>query len=278
MEWGFSVMDWSPLIQELLGRLSGSPVGWAVLKNHEALPRLDGDIDCAVPRNEWDGFTDEVVRIGHAAGVGVAICEHWPGVRAHFFVPREAPEGFIALEVAAFDSVWWRGRPIVTADDLIAQRFLDQRGFWRLRDGYEAGVLFLCNAMHFDGSRDEEAIAKRRILEKARADPKAFTSFLKRATGPLGARAGDIFLRGSWSRGMVALLELTSVLLALTHPLRFASRSSAKFRRRSGRMCALVTPRGPRREIGARGDEWLDLLARDHAVVGMATREAHEGG
>lgn len=252
---------WAPVVSSLLPALADRVAGWAVLKNHEPLPAVSGDIDTCLVRARWDDFlralADELRPWG---GHTIVACDHYLGVRL-VFVASTVPgdRSGACLEVDLADGVWWKGRRLAPASAILAAAVKDPRGFLRASAGWEAAVLLTLSALDRTGRLREEVVASRRIREKASEDPVGFVAAMTTFHGRAGAVGAERFLDDRWIAG--------AGLAVIRHrmgsdPFAWGSRPAAFARRK-----AMSHWRGLPRTVGDDPEPWLARVGRGHLCL-----------
>lgn len=245
-------------MSSLLPTLSARVAGWTVLKNHEQLPVVTGDIDTCLAPERWDDLVDGLADVLQPWGTcGIVVCDHYMGVRLLFvasmtgLVPSQT-----ALEIDLADGVWWKGTRLAPASSVVDDAVWDPRGFRRSADGWEAAVLLTRSAVRRDGGLRAAVVVARRIREKAAADGDGFRTAMVRLHGPQGAAAAERFMSDRWSSRVGR--ELLRHRMT-RDPLGWPARSVAFARRKAMRHW-----RGLPREIGRDPERWLKRIGRGH--------------
>jgi hypothetical protein len=257
---------WTPLVSSLLPTLSVRVRGWTVLKNHDHLPAVTGDIDTCLAPERWDDFVDALAgALEPWGGHEIVTCDHYVGVRLVFVArvtgPTRSPT---ALEIDLADGVWWKGSRLVAADAIADEAVADPRGFRRSADGWEAAVLLTRSAMRRDGALRTGVVDARRIREKATADAEGFRTAMSRLHGPSGADAAERFLSDRWTAWVgLGLRRHLSGTDRAGWPMR-----TAAFARRK----AMRHWRGLPREVGDDPERWLERVGRGHACRRVESR------
>jgi hypothetical protein len=245
---GDHASSWAPVVSSILPLLTELLPGWAVLKNHQRLPEVTGDVDLCVPRAGWDAFLDGYLRALAATGsYAVASCDHYLGVRLVFAASLDRPRAR-ALEVDLADGVWWKGTRLLGGAELAGYAIGDPRGFRRLPEGVEAAYR-LTIGLH---ERHGDAALRARAL----ADPGNFRHAMLAMHGRAGARAAARFLTGEWPplRGLplIGRRAFRAAASPLARPAAFARRKAMRHWR--------GLPRGVEGSAAA----WLELVSPGH--------------
>lgn len=232
--WTMRLTSWTPVVERLLADLGRSPHPWAIMKNHERLPALVGDIDLCLARQHWNAFTRVIdASLGQSMGsFRIVSCDHFIGVRLIFIVPASGPvPERRALEVDLADGVWWKGTLLCPAERVIGD-FVTHREEElapHTRAGFQAALTLTVSAIHRDGTLDEDEIDRKQILVKAKEEPDVFLRAMKALHGPAGVGAAQAFLGGGWTPSIGRALiagRMRRSPLAYRRAIRFLQRKS----------------------------------------------------
>ncbi|MGH9319851.1 MAG: hypothetical protein ACRD3V_08165 [Vicinamibacteria bacterium] len=231
-----------------------------MMKNHERLPVLFGDVDLCLGREHWDAFTDAIGASLEAIGSFKLIdCDHFLGVRLIFVVPSSepAPEEK-ALEIDLADGVWWKGTPLCSAECVLSEFVASPETFApHTRVGFQAALGLTVSGITRAGALDREAIENRDVHAKAREEPVIFAAAMEAFHGAAGRPAAQAFIQGGWSPA--------TGLTLIAHRMR---RSAIPFDRMVylARRKAMGHWRGlPRRVPGSTAD-WLTRTVPGHRI------------
>jgi hypothetical protein len=247
------------LAASILRNLPQPGQAWAVLKNHDGLPHVSGDIDLCAGRGDWSRVTGAIKEQADELGKHVAVaCDHYLGVRLIFIVPisRRPVE---VLEIDLADGIWWKGTQLLTAEMALRTAGQGRHGHPVVSRGVEAAFLLTVYAIGRAGELDQAVVASKGVLWKAQLDEQGFVRTMALLHGPSGVEAASAFLSGRWRarRGMALIVGRWR--RSTRHPAR---RTAAFVHRKSVGHC-----RGVPRELGGSLDRWIDRIAPGHDVV-----------
>ncbi len=253
-------VEWTTAVAVLLAELSRRIPEWAVLKNHERLPMVTGDIDACAPRARWDDVLSCVLDVlGQRGRHVVVICDHYLGVRLLFAARLDHPSGR-ALEMDLADGLWWKGHQLLPARSLLEHATWDTREFRRLTAGAEAAVLLTLSGMRRSGGLAAGTSAVVRAREKARMEPYTFVEVMAAAHGIAGRRAARRFLRGAWSTP-------TGAALVGRRALRGPAAAVRRVVAFGGRKVAGHWRGGLPRAVGGDPGRWLERVGTAHTCL-----------
>lgn len=252
---------WSGIVAHLLPELTERVPGWVVLKNHEGLPEVTGDIDLCVDRSRWDSFTDQALRVLSRLGdFSVVCCDHFPDLRLVFVVDiGRSSASASALELDLVDGIWWKGHRLLPAPEVAALAHDDRRGFRYASPGTEAAFHLTVESLGRLGSLKTAARHFSRIRDLAGQDEEGFLHAMERMHGRAGARAARHFMAGTWG-------PIEGWLLIAR---RIGRGPSGLYRRAAhwiGRK-ALRHWRGLPRDVAHGTEEWLARVGRGHRII-----------
>src|SRR4029453_6081679 len=148
--------SWTPAVERLLSDLAQGPWPWAVMKNHEQLPVVVGDIDLCLAREHWNAVPRALSGSLDPPGpFKIVSCDHFLGVRLIFIVPGSGPvPERRALEIDLADGVWWKGTPLCPADRVIEGFVTYQEGdpAPHTNVGFQAALRLTVAAIRRDGA------------------------------------------------------------------------------------------------------------------------------
>lgn len=252
---------WTPVVASLLPTLSVRLPGWVVLKNHERLPEVSGDIDTCLDRHRWDDFTRTLADVVRSWGPhAIVACDHYVGVRLLFVASMVSGDRTArCLEIDLADGIWWRGTHLAPASAIAAFAVPDRRGFLRTTDGWEAAVVLTLSGLGRTGALRESTVRSRRVRERASGDRAGFVAAMAALHGRAGAVGAERFLEDRWgvSTGLGLVLHRMGA-----DPLDGPSRAVAFARRK-----AMSHWRGLPRTVGDDPERWLRRVARGHASL-----------
>lgn len=249
---------------ELLRSFTEAAPGWAVWKNADSFLAGRGDVDSVCPRAEWPQLTRRFADWASARGFdGVIECPHLPGALLLAAVDRA---GGRVLEVDVWDTLTYRGAPLVSAAGLTSLFTDDAREFRRLRAGAE-GLLLLHYAALRRGRLDRRALASRRVPELLRADPEGArqAAGLFRSGRRAALAAATAVEEGRWGRRNGLAVEARAFLRALAAPRTLAGR--LRFRV-VWRRCPVVATGAGRRLAEGEFAGWLATVESTHTLRG----------
>jgi hypothetical protein len=194
--------SWTPIVERLLTELCSGPAHWAVMKNHERLPLLFGDIDLCLGKEHWDAFTSAIaVSLAAMGSFKLISCDHFLGVRLIFVVPdSDPPPEQKALEIDLADGVWWKGTPLCSADRVVSE-FVSLSGSLapHTREGFQAALSLTVSGISRGGTLDGKAVHRRDVSSKARQEPEVFIAAMEGFHGAAGKRAAEAFIHDEWT-------------------------------------------------------------------------------
>ncbi len=256
---------WSPVAEAVLERLSADADHWMVLKHHERLPEVTGDIDLCVPRAEWDK-TLEVIRaeLGELGDFAITYCEHWPHARLMFIAPRHVgDEPMRILQIDLIDGVLWRGMQLAPAAALLSDhQTVSDAGGVRLphsSSGLRAALFLTAYGIEGSGRLSGAVIEAKAVGALAREDPDGFITAMRKCHGRVGTLAARRFLADRWSRHQGLVLHTRRLLRRPVEHFRLAR--AAVERRRRGHWRRLS------RDLPGGLPEWLSVHAGGHPVT-----------
>jgi hypothetical protein len=247
------------LAASILRNLPQPGQAWAVLKNHDGLPHVSGDIDLCAGRGDWSRVTGAIKEQAHELGKHVVVaCDHYLGVRLNFVVPvsRQPVE---VLEIDLADGIWWKGAQLLSAEMALRTAEEGRHGYPVVSRGVEAAFLLTVHALGRAGELDQAVVASKGVLWKAQRDEPEFLRTMALLHGQSGVEAATAFLSGRWRGSHGIRLIVGRWRRATRHPAR---RSAAFLQRKSIGHC-----RGVPRELGGSLDRWIDRIAPGHDVV-----------
>jgi hypothetical protein len=256
---------WTPVAELILERLSRDVEQWMVLKHHDQLPEVSGDIDLCVPHTEWER-TFAVIKsaLDELGEFGITYCEHWPHARLMFIAPLPAGDAPArVLQIDFIDGVLWRGVQVAPATELLAgHRTESDVGGIRLPHssaGLRAALFLTAYAVQASGRLSTEAVEAEGIVSLARADPDGFTRAMQTCHGRVGALAARRFLDGRWSRHLGLVLHARRLL---GRPVDHLGLAEAGVTRRSRGHWRRIS-----RDLPGGRAEWMSVHASGHPVV-----------
>jgi hypothetical protein len=254
--------SWTIVVERLLVDLGQGPWPWAIMKNHEHLPAVVGDVDLCLAREHWDAFTRAIeTSLGPMGPFRLIWCDHFIGVRLIFIVPASGPvPGRRALEVDLADGVWWKGTLLCPADRVIGDfvSHLEGEPGPHTSAGFQAALRLTVSAIRRDGRLDRDEVEEKQIVVKARSEPAIFLRAMDALHGPAGVRAAQAILGGRWTASAGRDLIVGRI-----------RRSSFAYRRA---ICFLQRKtqghwRGLPRYVPDSAAHWLALVSRGHELV-----------
>lgn len=253
--------SWTDTVAVLLPTLSERMPDWTVLKNHERLPEVTGDIDLCLDRSRRDAFTRELVDLLRSEGdFSVVWCDHFPDLRLVFVIDNDLPAGQgSALELDLADGVWWKGRRLMAASEVVRRATKDPRGFRCASPGTEAAFHLTVESLSRWGRLRTTARHFPRIKELAERDEEAFVDAMHRMHGAIGRRVARRFLGGAWSPLDGWLVVVRRIARG---PAGFLRRGTSWLRRRR-----MGHWRGLPRTMPHGAEEWLARVGPGHRVV-----------
>lgn len=251
--------SWTQLVAAVLPRMRERMPEWAVLKNHESLPCVTGDVDLCVDHSQWNAFTYHLLDILSEFGDYAAVfCDHFVGVRLIFMVRRNDSLSASVLEVDLADGIWWKGHRVLDARDVITLARDDPRGFRCATPGTEAAFHLTVETLGRLGSLKQTARHFRRTRELAGRDAKGFAASMTLMHGVIGADAARRFLEGSWNSFEGLLLIVRRMGRGPLGLYRRAIYWTSRRRHLHWRSLPRRVPHGI--------DEWLSRVGRGHPV------------
>jgi hypothetical protein len=254
---------WTSVAATVLERLAEDSADWMVLKHHERLPEVTGDIDLCVAREEWDRTLGVIAAaLGDLGEFAITDCDHWPHVRLTFTTPLhigDVPTRILQIDL--IDGVLWRGVQLAPATALLADhRIAGDPGEIppaRSSAGLRA-ALFLTYAVQASGRLSAAALAAEGVEGLAREDPEGFVQAMRRCHGRVGTRSARHFLAGTWKRHEGLALHARRLLRQPADHLRLGRASIERRRRGHWRRISRDLPRGL--------SEWMSVHASGHRV------------
>jgi hypothetical protein len=247
------------LAASILGNLPQPGRAWAVLKNHDDLPRISGDIDLCTGREDWSRVTGAIREQANELGKhAVVACDHYIGVRLNFIVPisRRPVE---VLEIDLADGIWWKGTQLLSAEMALRTAEEGRHRHPVVSRGVEAAFLLTVHAIGRAGELDQAVVASKGVLWKAQHDEQGFVRTMALLHGASGVEAASAFLSGRWRARYGMALIVGRWRRASRHPAR---RSAAFLHRKAVGHC-----RGELRELRGSVDRWIDRIAPGHDVL-----------
>lgn len=251
---------WTETVGVLLPELSERMPDWVVLKNHERLPEVTGDVDLCVDRRRWEAFTEHLLGVLSRLGnFSVVWCDHYPDLRVVLVVDTSSSPRRSALELDLADGIWWKGHRLLDASEVLDRASPDLRGFRCASPGTEAAFHLTVESLTRTGGLKTSARHFPRIQGLALRDEEVFVGAMGGMHGAAGRRAARRFLEGTW--GTLDGLLLVARRIA-RGPTGFLRRAASWVRRRRMRHW-----RGLPREIPEGTNEWLARVGPGHRVV-----------
>jgi hypothetical protein len=252
---------------------------WLVYKNAASSFYGSGDVDSLGRRDVWPAVTEEFLIWAGQRGLGpVVICNHVPPVLFLIAVPDES-ETFLEMDVS--HGRLWRGSRLFDVEDASELAEMDELGFRKLRAGAEGLFKFAFNGFGWSGRPDWGALHGKGILDQLWRDPDGVHRAARISGLPVGPalRAVRAALRGSWDYTAVQMLQASSAIRSLRHPVSLTHRIPQTLRFRRGRpICDVLTPiLHEGRRIPRDRAAWLDALARSHQVIPSRSSPAFAG-
>jgi hypothetical protein len=252
--------SWTPIAEHLLTDLGGGPWPWAVLKNHEHLPVVLGDMDLCVAARHHDAFTRAIASSLRPMGTLRMIhCDHFLGVRLIFVVPAVgAAPGNRALELDLADGVWWKGTPLCSAERIISD-FVVRSGddpAPHTRVGFQAALSLTVSGIRRDGSLDTRLVQRRGLRPRAENESEVFVAAMELLHGEAGVSGARAFLSGEWTAaaGLRIIARRTKRSAIPPYP-RLTHFVSRKIHRHW---------RGLPRVVSGSTDDWISRISRGH--------------
>jgi hypothetical protein len=259
-----TLSSWRPVAEPLLAALRTGPWPWAVMKNHEHLPNVPGDIDLCVAKEHWDAFTRGIVGSLNEIGIfGIVDCDHFVGVRLIFIVPAAgpAPEGK-ALEVDLADGVWWKGTLLCPPERILSAfvTHVENGSVPHTRVGFQAALTVTVSGIGHDGVLHLQERKRGEVERKAWQEPETFARAMEVFHGPVGVTAAEAFLTGTWTAALGRSL-IANRMKRSGFP---RQRASNFIRRKMSRHW-----RGLPRNVSDPTTDWLARTSRGHRVLGQ---------
>src|SRR5919109_5368740 len=181
---------WTRVVARILPDMRREVSRWTVLKNHDSLPTVPGDIDLCLHRSDWELFTQHLGKaLSQCGNFMMLVCDHYLGVRLVFVVPTDRPYVDSALELDLADGIWWKGHQLVEAAEIVRAGLDDPRGFKGAPPGTEAGFHLTIQVLDRFGRLRQGARPFQRLDDLAHQDPFGFCAAMERMHGPIGRRA-----------------------------------------------------------------------------------------
>jgi hypothetical protein len=254
--------SWTPVVERLLYDLNHGPWSWAVMKNHEQLPVVVGDIDLCVAERQWNAFTQAIgMSVNSVDSFKIVSCDHFLGVRLIFIVPSSGPvPDRRALEIDLADGVWWKGTQLCPPDRVIQDfvNYKDANPAPHTNVGFQAALRLTVSAIRRDGTLDQEEIERKQVVVRAQDEPEIFVRAMGVLHGPLGETAAQAILRGGWTAATGRRL-IASRMRRSPLPHR---RAIYFLRRKAGRHW-----RGLPRYVPDSTAHWLARISRGHRLT-----------
>jgi hypothetical protein len=252
------------VVEKVLFDLSEASVTWAVMKNHQELPDVRGDIDLCVARRDWERLTRQILTSLSALGSFSAVyCDHFTGVRLMFIAPSVGtPPGSKALEIDFGDGAWWKGTRLCSAADVLSA-FADRSSeAWipHTQLGFQAALTLTVSAIRRGGTLDLERIRRKSVSVYAGSDPDGFLRAMRLFHGPAGERAARAFLDQRWRASDGALLILGRMRRSIVPYHRIRSFVGRKI---------MWHWRGLPRVIDRPTQEWLASVSAGHGTYDL---------
>jgi hypothetical protein len=195
--------SWTPVVVRLLDDLSQGPWPWAVMKNHDQLPVVVGDIDLCLARQHWNAFTRAIgISLESMDSFKIVSCDHFLGVRLIFIVPSSGPvPERRALEIDLADGVWWKGTLLCPADRVVQDfvNYQKEDPAPHTNVGFQAALRLTVSAIRRDGTLDQDEIERKQVVVRAHDEPEIFVRAMGVFHGPSGETAAQAILRGGWT-------------------------------------------------------------------------------
>jgi hypothetical protein len=243
---------------ELLRRLTGSSPQWSLVKGAASALDGRGDIDSAAPAAAWPLLESELGAWASDTGRGPVVrCDHVPGTLILAAVEPGSPTTLVQLD--AIDHGLRRGRPVVSAADLLPAAGMTPDGYRVLTPGAQAVARIVLDEWGRFGSRPAQT-ALDELRDLLRRDPAGARAVADRLELPLRAAVAAVEA-GRSPRVAFALADAVYLSLALLRPLRLARRVAG---RRERRACPVLRALACERTVEGDLTDWLRAVARVH--------------
>jgi hypothetical protein len=254
--------SWTPVVERLLRDFDQGPWRWTVMKNHEQLPVVVGDVDLCLAREQWNPFTQAIgISLDSMGTFKIVSCDHFIGVRLIFIVPGSGPvPERRALELDLADGVWWKGTLLCPANRVIQDFVTYQEGepAPHTSAGFQAALKLTISAIRRQGTLDRDEIERKQVMVKARDEPEIFVRAMEVFHGPAGVRAAQAILCGGWTAATGRRLIVGRMKRSpLPH-----RRAVCFLRRKTGRHW-----RGLPRYVPDSTAQWLARISRGHELI-----------
>jgi hypothetical protein len=250
-----TVAPWLPLLRGLTSQTRT----WAVWKNPASALAGEGDVDSMAGEQEWPIVVREFRDWAHEVGIGPVIqCTHFSGLLILVACAGQRPTRLLQLDV--YSRHFFRGAPLVTADELVPLAGVEAQGYRQLRPGAEALLLLLRGLPR--GGRALAPAARAPILELLKSDPVGAGALAALLGFP--PRALRAFEVGGWDRRSFLAFEMHAASRLLLHPAELLACVALDYRRLRG--CSLVESLEQGRRVEGERSAWLSEIARTHRV------------
>jgi len=182
--------------------LAQSGIAYAVLRNYEQFPDFGHDVDLVLPDvPAWRLLLTQLAAVHRWKAVYE--CSHWAqsAYAAHRIdVFRIYTADWLDyLQIDCFHSFPLYGLALFSQEALLAGRFYDERGFWRINPDVES-VFRLLQIHQLRRRNQPEKVARygQRVLQHAAERGDAFETFLVAVLGAGGKRALQALKAGRW--------------------------------------------------------------------------------
>jgi hypothetical protein len=250
-----TVAPWLPLLRALTSQTRT----WAVWKSPASAFAGDGDVDSVASEQDWPVVVREFRNWAREEDIGPVIqCRHFSGLLILVACAGERPTRLLQLDV--YSRHFFRGAPLVSADELVPLTGLEEQGYRRLRPGAEALLLLLRRLPR--GGRALSPAARASILELLATDPAGAAGLAALIGFP--PRPLRTLQAGGWDRRSSLAFELRAASRLLLHPTELRACIALDYRRLRG--CSLVESLEQGRRVEGDRSEWLAMIATTHQV------------
>jgi hypothetical protein len=272
---GIDAPDRSSRWLELLRAVTERSERWAVHGDVAEGFSGEGDVDLAVPADDWPELEHEFVAWARATGLGpVVSCRHRPGV---LILVALAPEAAPFYEVEARAERYFKGWTAYRAEDLAPLMEMDPAGYRKLRPGAAALLKLVPNGLRTAGRPKWGGAKLDRVSARLRADPagvEAAAALFGAASASVAAGARAV-AAGGWDRRAMAAAEARAALQALRHGTTLYRR--ARFRIGSPPRCEVLEAVARGRLVPGDAERWLAAVTRDHRILSAGSPPARGG-
>jgi hypothetical protein len=290
----------------LVAELEQRGIRYAVMRNYEAYPAFEHDVDIVLHPNDVPAWQACLRALAQDLGWdALTRCHHWDSPYPHqspkqFLLYEVSPAlAFLCLDVFHGATLW--GLPLYTADDVLADAVRDDLGFFRMSPARE-NLLRLLQVDALVGRHLEPEKVERyrgRIEEWWPLHGEETVALGRKLLGPSiehGARQllqGDF---GAFKRHLRTARLTFLARTALRHPLasldQVKARTRGRLREVGAGQCGFVTSapaatEAQRRDVRQALDivlatnairEWTEVDALDAAVTSRERAEMEQGG